>query len=60
MEFIAAPAGTQVPEVRVFITAGERAGQYAHAVELTQQGFVTIRVREGGHIVVDPRDLRRA
>jgi hypothetical protein len=50
-------AATEVP---VFITAGPRTGQYATAVEISPLGFVTVRVREGGHIVVDPRDLRRA
>lgn len=60
MEFTAVPADAPATEVRVFITDGERAGQYATAVELTQQGYVTVRVRDGGHIVVDPRNLRKA
>jgi len=45
---------------RVFITGGPHATEYATAVELTQQGFTTIRLDRGGHIVVDPRDLRKA
>ncbi len=60
MKFTAAPAGTPTTEVRVFITRGGRSGQYATAVELTQQGNVIIRVQDGGHIAVDPRDLRKA
>lgn len=60
MKFTAAPAGTTTTEVDVFITSGPRAGQYAVAVERTELGSVTIRVRDGGHIVVDENDLRPA
>lgn len=45
---------------RVFITDGAHATEYGTAVEVSEQGFVTVRLDRGGHIVVDPRDLRKA
>jgi len=60
MKFQAAPADAPATEVRVFITAGPHATEYGTAVELTQQGFVTVRLDQGGHIVMDQNDLRQA
>lgn len=60
MKFTAAPADAPAAEVPVFITDGPHATEYATAVELTQQGFVLVRIRNGGHIVVHPDNLRPA
>jgi hypothetical protein len=58
MEIVA--TDTPGATARVFITGGAHATEYGTAVELTQQGFVTVRLDRGGHIVVSPRDLRKA
>lgn len=60
MKFTAAAADAPATEVRVFITDGPHATEYATAVEISPLGFVTVRRDAGGHIVVDQRNLRPA
>ena len=56
---VATLEGSRIDAFRIG-SNGPHATEYATAVELTQQGFVLVRIRNGGHIVVHPDNLRPA
>jgi hypothetical protein len=61
MKFAAAPTDAPAREVRVFITGGPHITEYATAIEISEQGFITVRLDGGrGHVVVEQDDLRAA